>query len=405
MADLKKMWTAMAASLVAVSGIVSAAGPQYAVDCVQPTQPCELPCNPCNPCDTGCGRWAFDVELLYWTACEGGLTYGSESEGHTFGTSTSGAETEYFTKKKHPHTRWDLGWRLGIGYQFPCECWDATLIWTHFDTDAHGSHDEDVSTTHWFTPAWGGTSPVGVAPQNDGPLFGGNTPPNGTDEFPVDEAHAHWKLRLNLLDLEIGREFCVNSCLTLRPFVGVRGASINEKYDLEYEAIPFLAGTTTSTSYHDDFRLKNDFEGAGVRGGLDTNYDLGCGVSIYGGVAASLLYGETEIKTKEFTTTAIQTLATGATVTNVVEHEQRDRDCGVRAVTDAEIGFRWQHCCCDKIIVMQFGWEHHFFFNQNQFEKFTDYAGFDNFATNRYPQDIHGDLSIQGLVLSARVHF
>lgn len=399
MANLNKIWTAMAASLVAVSGIVNAAGVQYVTDCAQPCaqpcQPCDVPCNPCNPCDYGCGRWSFDADLLYWTACEGGLTYGSETESEACGNPTS---SDLFTKKKHPHTRWDLGWRLGIGYQFPCECWDATLIWTHFDTDAHGHHNEDPTTTHFFTPAWNSIPGDGDV---DGDLLGGFAP---THDFPVDEADGHWKLRLNLLDLEIGREVCVNSCLTLRPFIGVRGASISEKYNISYDVIP-LVETTTTTNVSDHVRLKNDFDGAGVRGGLDTNYDLGCGLSIYGGVAASLLYGETEIKTREDLEIAVTTTATGATTTSCFFHEQKDHECGARAITDAEIGIRWQHCCCDKVVVMQFGWEHHFFFSQNQFEKFTDFDGTDNFGTNRMPQDLHGDLSVQGLVLSARVHF
>lgn len=377
---------------------------------------CHADCTPnISNCQNSCGQWSFEADVLYWTACEEGLTYGSETDANLNPFSAARSQTArlplifpidptYITKKKHPHTRWDLGYRLGLGYQFPCECWNADFIWTHFNTDSHGKHSKVPSSSNFFTPAWGSIPVTGVV---TGPLFGG-VPPSHGNLFPVDEAHAHWKLRLNLLDLEIGREFCVNSCLTLRPFIGVRGAFINEKYDLEYHSktVVTVGIVTTTTDAKDNTRLKNDFEGAGVRGGLDTNYDLGCGVSLYGGVAASLLYGETEIKGKEavtFTRTITGTLP--PTVTSVFEHEQKERDCGVRAITDAEIGFRWIHCCCEKLITLQFGWEHHFFFNQSQFEKFTNFNGSDNFATNRFPQNIHGDMSIQGLVLSGKVYF
>ena len=350
------------------------------------------PCNPCN--DSPCGRWAIISDTLYLTATQGGLTYGSESEALTFG--GTGSVTKYETKIKHLHQRWDLGWRLGVGYQSPCECWDAALLWTHFDTDTHAKHDDPVNPNQWFTPAW---NSIPVPFTDDDPnLLGGNLPPDGTTSFPVQYSYAHWKLRMNLVDLEIGREFCVNSCLSLRPHVGVRGASINEKYKIKYEVIAAV-GASELAAPIDYIDLKNDFEGAGVRGGLDTDFDLGCGLSIYGGVAVSLLYGETEINSKE------RLIVTTLPTSNVFETRQKDNDCGCRAITDAEIGIRWQKCCFNKIIVTEIGWEHHFFFNENQFEKYTNFDGTDNAATDRFPQVAHGDLSVQGLVWSTRVYF
>lgn len=387
---VKKIWTTMATSLVAVTSMVSAEQWETSFSPVNNNACCDAPSNSC--CDSPCGHWSADIDFLYWTACQGGLAYGSESRTDTFG--TGGSVSRFHTKLKHPHQRWDVGFRVGLGYQSACDCWDATLIYTNFDTDAHARHEEAVNANQWFTPAFNAIPGTGVAGDS---LLGGNGTP-GSDSFPVQFAYAHWKLRLNLLDLEIGREFCVNSCLSLRPFIGVRAASINEKYDIRYETQQIVSSEVTE--FPDDrIHLKNNFEGAGVRGGLDSNYDLGCGLSLYGGVAASLLYGETEIRSKEVLVT------TASPTTNVFEVKQKDNTCGCRAITDAEIGVRWQKVCCNKVIAFQVGWEHHFFFNQNQFEKFTNFDGADNAGTDRYPQDIHGDLSVQGLVVSARVHF
>lgn len=381
----KKVQTALAVSLITVTGIVSAYDGGIGRGCGVP----------CSPCEQSCGRWSVDSDFLYWTACERGLTFGSKTEQRACSSHTS-----FETRKKHPHSRWDVGWRVGIGYQFPCDCWDATLTWTHFDTDGHAKHDENTSSTEWFTPAWNSIPGDGDV---NGRLLGGRTTTEGG--FPVDFAHGHWKLRLNLLDLEIGREYCVNSCLSLRPFVGVRGASINEKYNIEY-ATPLISRIGASTSDRDRVHLKNDFEGAGVRGGLDTDFDLGCGLSIYGGVAASLLYGETEIKSKEILVSSVTpVIPNPVTIVSCFEQHQKDHECGCRAITDAEIGIRWQKMCCNKMVVFQLGWEHHFFFNQNQFEKFTNYNGSNNFGTDRYPENVHGDLSVQGLVISTRIFF
>lgn len=384
--SLKKLWTGLAATLTAVSSMVSA----DVYNCCEPAcNVCPLPC-----CPTSCGRWSLEADLLYWTACEGGLTFGSSTCARSFGTSTSGSETSYHTKKKSPHSRWDVGFRVGIGYQAACDCWDGALVWTNFTTDQSASHHEAASGSHWFTPSWGAIPGTGTSSGN---LLGGNL--NNDGDFPVSRAHAHWKLRLNLIDLEFGREYCVNTCLSLRPFVGVRGASINEKYKLKYDATT-LIGSTEVNGPFDRVHLTNDYEGAGVRGGLDTAFDIGCGLSLYGGVAASLLYGETEVKSREHLC-----VASASNISNEVEVRQKDKNCGCRAITDAEIGLRWQKMCCDKMVVFQIGWEHHFFFSQNQFEKFTNFNGTDNFATDRNPEVVRGDLSVQGLVVSGKVFF
>lgn len=391
--SLKKVLTAMAASFVALSATVSASNGSYTYasgpgsfgNC----GPVCCPTNTCNPC--GCGDWFVDVDVLYWKACEGGLMYGSVTEETELDTTT--ATFDHFdTKKKNPHHRWDVGVRVGLGYHFACECYDAAVYWTHFDTDAHGHWGDCSDFNRWFTPAWSGVDTHG--------LLGGNRD-NGTN--PVSHASAHWKLRLNLLDAEIGRSFCVNSCLSLRPYVGVRGAFIDQNYKLEYVSSRDVSGQEVC-SPTDEFHLKSDFEGAGIRIGMDTDYNLGCGVSLFGDLAASLLWGETEVKTKEKYTFGV---FPGST--DVIFMSQKDRDCGSRAITDASLGLRWQQCCCNKVITLEFAWEHHFFFNNNDFEKFTNFDAETTasaaIATDRYPQVIHGDLSVQGFVFSGKVEF
>jgi hypothetical protein len=385
--SLKMKWVAFAASFFSIVAVGNA----------DQNASCNSDCAPI------CGRWSVISDTLYLTACQGGLSFGSETRADVAGGSI-GNLSSYHTKLKHPHSQWDFGWRLGVGYESKCGCWNGNLIWTHFNTNSHAKHEEPASANQWFTPAWGGIAVLGTPPDQ---LLGGNVAvPLG---FPVDEAFSHWKLQLNMVDLEIGREFCVNSCLKLRPHIGVRGASINEKNKIKYKVDAVTGGLppgelgqtilALETIATDKFHLKNDFEGAGVRAGLDTTYDLGCGVSLYGTVAASLLYGETEIETKE------KFIAGSEINSNIYVQKQKDNDCGCRAITDASIGISWENCCFKRVFVTKIGWEHHFFFNENQFEKFTNFNGTDNAATDRMPQVLHGDLSIQGLVWSTVVYF
>lgn len=394
--SLKKVLAAMAVSLVAATSVVSASivdggymydgsyGPGPGNGC------CPPPCNPCGPAYScgPCGDFYFSAEALIFRACEDGLAYGTFTE--TFTPPTTATATEIDSRVKNVHPNWNVGFRLGVGYSLPCDCWGIAVNWTHFDSHTHHTFEESF-----------------VVPGVTG-LVGGRflTPAYGRVDFNtdvdldgIDSTEARWKLHLDLVDVELGRPVCISQCLTLRPHIGIRAAWIKQSYDIEYHAISDAAVETLLS----EVDLKCDYEGVGLRGGLDTIWDLGCGISLYGSAAASVLWGHFNVKSETFYTFPVGTA--------FFDVEQKDDFCACRAATDAAIGLRWRSCFCgdSMALTLNVGWEHHLFFNQNQFEDFVVLDGDATFEPTigevKNPQYHRGNLCLSGVVIGARLDF
>lgn len=372
---LKKMKGILTVTLIA--GITSINAYQTVNDCDA------LPC--CSPCGS-CNDWSFTAEALIFKACEDGLNFGTHTEVFT----DSNDQDFIDSRVKNIHPDWHVGFRLGIGYSLPCDCWGMELNWTHFQSHANSTfsspfNEQDVSVPgplQFFTPAYGYTDL------------------NTQAADAITSTKSSWKLHLDLIDLELGRSICLSECLTIRPHIGVRAAWINQSFNIQnFADAPSLSGVIQ------DVHLTNDYEGVGLRGGLDTQWNLGCGLSLYGEAAASVLYGNFNLKSEnEF--------AFFVTSTEGFAVEDKDEFCACRASTDAALGLRWRGCFCnDRVAVtLQAGWEHHLFFNQNQFEDFvilgTNGGAFDtNVGDVKNPQGYHGNLCLKGVTLSAKIDF
>jgi len=386
--SLKKVWAVMAVSLAAATSLVSAdtynngpfVGPMNNNCCYDV---CPASCNPC-------GDLAFSIEGLVWRACEDGLAFGTQTTTaqECLNCTPSKITHEVNSRLKEPHFKWDWGFRLGLGYALPCDCWGLQLYWTHYNTHTSSTHDESFITPsatvvgQFFTPAWGQVE------------F------NGSSAAAIDSTTAHWKLKLDLLDVELGRPFCISQCLTLRPHIGVRAVWINQRYNIDN----FNTDTSSVTRTLQEVRLKSDFTAAGLRAGLDTQWDLGCGISLYGNAAASIVYGNYDVKSEDDYLFVIND-------NDFYEIRQKDQFCACRGVTDASIGFRWRTCFCNDTIAMTWniGWEHHLFFNQNEFEDFVfleDLVGFDPAEGGvKNPQFHKGDLCFHGVVFGLKLDY
>lgn len=394
--SLKKVLTAMAVSLVAATSIVSASivdggyiydgsyGPGPGNGCCPPT------CNPCGPAYScgPCGDFFFSAEALIFRACEDGLAYGTHTETILSTTATT-VPNEVDSRVKNLHPNWNVGFRLGVGYVLPCDCWGIAVNWTHFDSHTHHTFEES-----FVTPTTGLTGGSFLTP-----AFG-RTDFNVSDDTGIDETEARWKLHLDLVDVELGRPVCISQCLTLRPHIGIRAAWVKQSFDIEYDTI----STDAISSLLSEVDLKCDYEGVGLRGGLDTIWDLGCGMSLYGSAAASVLWGHFNVKSETFYNDPENLGA-------FFDVEQKDDFCGCRAVTDAAIGLRWRSCFCGDSVALtvNVGWEHHLFFNQNQFEDFVVLDDDSTFEADigeiKNPQFHRGDLCLSGVVIGARIDF
>ncbi len=297
----------------------------------------------------------FTGDFLYWKAEENGLTYALKVE------SPASAELSGSIELIDPHFRWDCGFRLGMGFDLPHDYWDLYFNWTRFYTGAHG---------HCNTNAVQGIFPVYAFPS--GPLQNAFVP----------HSKAFWKLFLNILDSELGKEYYVGKRLSLRPHLDLRTAFIDQEFTVDYENPP--------KAFFDRVKLKNDYWGVGPRTGLDFQWWITDGLSFSGNVAVSLVYGNFSIHQKEE--------LEGSSTPSLHFHKHLHT---ARAITDLGLYIGWDHMCFHDTFHfgIRAGWEQHVFFEQNQFFRFVDPYFQGSIVSNQ------GNLMLQGWTFSARLDF
>jgi hypothetical protein len=313
-----------------------------------------------RPYTKDCFGIGVSADVLLWQANENGLGYVVQS---TPGIAPIGGDQAVENGQiLNPDFDWDWGFRIGLDYSMPHDGWDLFAEWTHFTTTANDS----------TTPPLGGTLfPVWQSPESTTFI---------SEE--LTQASERWRLRLNVIDLELGREFFVSKWLTLRPHMGLRNAWVRQRYHVDYTAAAVVT--------QDHIKMRNRFWGIGLRGGMDSQWGLGCGWSLYGNLAIALLRGNFRVDQTE-----------------VVEPSDlstpifKDRLQLTRATTDLEFGIRWdQVFMCEAFrMMLQVGWEHHMFFGQNQLKNFMD----DTF-NGKFSQ-MNGDLAVHGWSAELRFDF
>lgn len=317
------------------------------------------------------GGWDLFVygDLLYWNAHENGLNYAIKNTGAT--NNLSNAEV------KNIHGKWNWGFRVGAGYNLPHDGWDTRLTWLRFTDTAHKrSH---VSGNDALFPT--------LAPSTD-PLI--------QDSF-CQKANARWTLRLDQLDLDTGREFFVSKWLTLRPHFGLRCDWIRQKLNTEYKNLDLVARPNEV-----EVKLKDRWWGLGLEGGLDTQWGLGSGWSIFGNLATAIIYGFHQSKVEDEDSPAALNSSNGASSLPRGDYAHVSNSYRVsHPILDLQGGLRWDNMFDDDRyhLGLQIAWEHHVYFSQNQLMNFSDDFNFGKFVTNQ------GDLTLQGWTFSARFDF
>ncbi len=378
---MKKTLPLAALTVLGLTSVASAArntnasGKPVSGDVCAPSQPAVCypddcpPCQRClgpenfagNPpvCPKGCnGDFDIIVAAFYWSAHQDGMEYAIDTE-VTQPTVLNIENNRVFNQLagaeyKHPSSKWDWGFKVGLGYCSPCDGWDVQLLWTWFHGRNHNEVDADTTDNHAVLPLW-----TNFANARGGVLF-------------ATDAEIHWKLKLNLIDLELGRDYWVSRYLSIRPFVGLRYASIRQHTSIEYNGGSFAGpiGTTpgTQNAFNDFVDLQNNYRGAGLRAGLDSEWNFGCGWALWGNLAASIIYGRFSVDHDEII--RIANLSPHS-IASVVDANESFR--ASRAILDMGLGVQWStmFCSCKYGFTAMLGWESHMFFDQNQMWRVT----------------------------------
>ncbi len=329
----------------------------------------------------------FSAELLIWKPREDDLNFATELD--TIPITDNSFRNGNVQNWKG---KWAPGVRLGFGYNTCYDGWDLALIWTHFNSrNKKSSNGNDCDCCPCapgvFQPEYFPKDYLGTG-ANTSPLY-------------VTEAESkRWKLQLNMLDLELGREFYVSKWMTVRPHVGVRGGWINQKFKVEYEGGNFLAPAFTTdsgtfaagTTREDEITMRNKFWGVGLRAGLDSKWGLGCGFSLYGKLALAALWGKFKVNQNH---TLENIAGTTGTLSKI-----RNNFSVCRPIADLALGVRYDHTFSNGAwgLGAWAGWEHHYFWGQNKLFKMSG-SNYDVVDQN------NGDLSLAGVNIGMSFDF
>lgn len=290
-------------------------------------------------CENSQGEFFAAGEFLYWkphvSCLELDFGSGTISQINT-------GEAQLINSKEYdvdPSGQWNAGYRASIGYRFADPGLEVEAKWTDFQGDAKRSSRENSSIL------------------NEG----------------------KYRVRLEQVDCLIAYRSALNSCITAKPFLGVRGARIHQDIHARITTNIDLASDTTLL----EARTLNDkqvYYGIGPLLGLEANWDFGCGWGLYGTAAAGLMYGRFKV---HFDDSDYFTAPISKYIHSINKRHLHAFDCNI----DLALGFYWRTCFDCAEVTMKVAFEHHEYFNQNRM------------GVSR------GDLSFDGGVFSVFVGF
>lgn len=196
------------------------------------------------------------AEVLYWRASEESSSVWASiiSLNKQLNVREFEATNAYF--------QWAPGVRAGLELNgFPSL--DTRIYWTHFDTQAN--EHATAALGQIITPEF----------------FNGFT--SGDIFFAAD---LKWQLQMNMIDAELGHKFKPTTTLSLRPFIGLKGGSINQHINSNWTGL-----VATSTE-----QLKNNFYSIGPSLGLGGQWDIMNNLKLIGDFSTAFMWGHWDIE-------------------------------------------------------------------------------------------------------------
>ena len=277
----------------------------------------------------------FTAEALYWKACRDDNGYGLKERIYIPRGTIS-------IKEKQPHLRWDWGYRFGVGYNLPDDCWNFYASWTHFNTKRH-SHIDSVA------PNRVGTIILAEAIDTIAP-----------DLYPARLRNKN-HLYTDWADFEFGKRICFGDTFTFRPHVGARVLWFHQRNRTNIFGEQVIPTVPPVSGITERVRRFDHYTGAGIRAGFDTYWGLGCGFTVVGSAAGSILGGKDSNHIKDFF--RFVNPVTGAVVQSVTT-KVKGRNCSGKAMLDLAVALRWDYLLMNAYFVnLQVGYEQHTLFN------------------------------------------
>jgi hypothetical protein len=289
-------------------------------------------------------------------------------------------------KYKNPDFSWDFGFKLGIGYNTTHDGWDIGAVWTHFRNSSHTKLAADLNDNNTLLPLWSAFAP---STGGGGVLW-------------ATSIDSNWKLNLDFVDIDLGRQFWTSKYLTMRPHIGLRLAWIKQEYEITASGGSWASSGTPflTQAFNDIVDIDQKFHGVGLRGGVDTVWTFGRGWGLYGDFSVGIVYGRFNVDHDE------EARAARPPYDKEKILESEDNFRASRGTTDVSIGIQWSTLFsnCRYGFTAMLGWEHHMFFDQNQMWRVMRIGDIAALQPNISGENVYhqrrGDLSTQGWTLT-----
>jgi len=318
--------------------------------------------------------WYLSLDILYWHAKVGGTEF-------AYTDNNASATMPIKGRTKDIDFSWDWGFRAGVGYNFEHDAWDANAQYTLFNSNASDSTSAGLNSS--VVPLRGSSQIV-------------STTGNLHDLFTFcTSAKSQFAFTFQSVDLELGRAYFVSGNLSFRPHWGVETAWFDLKQTVRYTGGTAVAnnvgngnnlGLGLNTVHVKD---NSDFWGLGPRAGVQSQWHLGYGFSIFGNVAGALLFGYFDVDHRE--------RFTGDANNRVNLHANRH---AFSPAVQYQLGLRYDQYLHNnkQHIGIGLGFEGQYWWRMNQMLKIDDEAVL---KYERYSEDVN----MYGLTLDIKFDF
>jgi hypothetical protein len=222
-------------------------------DGLQPSAPA-CPCATCDPCC--CPGWYAFGDFLYLRPRDAGVEYAVPINGPI----AAGQVPLQVGRTAMTNPEFAAGFRLGIGKDLD-NCSSISAEYTYYRNVANDAINI-------------GASPFELRSM----VFHPSSPDAAADWL---SASAHQTIGFDLADIDFHRDLISNDCCSLGYLVGVRYADLKQQFHADFENI-----------ISEDVDTGVNFDGAGLRVGLEGQSRWAKGIFFYGKTDASFLGGE-----------------------------------------------------------------------------------------------------------------
>ncbi len=290
-----------------------------------------------RPVTAGYNLSAF-VDVLYWKFYDGGNDYSVKN---------NTVLPKIIGRMEKLNYEWEPGYRIGASYGFSDQ-WDFTVSLIRMKSDC----DDEK-----HAPAGGALEPVSPYGVNGG--FGG----------------VRKNLKYSVFNFEMGSSYFVSRSFYLRPHFGAQAAWIHQK----------IHSSSSGNSVYN--RFQNQFNGGGLRLGLDTKWFFDSHWNFVFNAATSALYGKFNVSMRDNSTT---TSHIGADISRLVPSVQ------------SLAGLCWEMNFAEdnNHISLLLAYENSYWWRQNQLVRFEN-----NLRAPSYGSRMSEDLGMQGLTFDLTLFF